>query len=67
MQFQGLILAVIALCGVSHVDAYPSGAPSGQCAAMMPSHGVVAQNSLVPYMITTDSQYYTTGQRKMSK
>ena len=68
MQFEGFILLVIALYGVSRVDAYPSGAPAGQCAAMMPTgHGVPAQNSLAPYMITTSSEYHMPGQMTMSK
>ena len=67
MDSRGFVLLLVALCGVSRVDAFPSGAPPAQCAAMLPSHGVPAQTSLAPYMITTSSEYYMPGQMTMSK
>ena len=68
MEFKGFVLSLLVLCGVSRLDAYPTGAPPIQCADMMPTgHGVTAQNSLAPYMIITDSEYYMPGQMTMSK
>ena len=62
-----LLAMAAAFCGVSRVDAYPAGAPATQCGPMAPGHGVTAQNSLAPYTVTTDSQYYMPGQMRTSE
>ena len=70
MDFRQFVLLLVVLCSISigQIDAYPSGVPLSQCGSMMPvAHGVEAQASLAPYVITTEGQYYTTGQRTMSK
>ena len=69
MDFKQFALLLVVLCSISisQIDAFPSGAPSSQCRAMIPYHNVYAQMSLAPYRITTNRQYYTTGQATTSK
>ena len=67
MKSQAIVLVVFVLGYVNHIDAFPSGASEAQCAAMMPFHGVLAQTSASPYMITVDGDnYYRAGQMKKS-
>ena len=61
-------LMIALICNHGVVDAYGTGAPPFQCGPMSPSgHGAIPQASLAPYTVTTDSQYYTTGQMRTSK
>ena len=63
-----VILAFSLTC-LRQVTGNSSGAPVGQCASMMPGHGVAAQAANTnPYMITVEEDaYYMAGQMKKSK
>ena len=61
------LMFLVALCGVSRIDAYPTGATNAECAQMMPGHGPAAQTSTAPFTVTTDSRYYVANEMRTSK
>ena len=68
MALKATVFLLTALACVNYIAAFSSGAPSAQCASMIPNHGNPAQTAASPYMVMVDgNDYYMPGYMRMSK